>query len=180
MRRNMTGVLVVFIGSMVVVQPVRAELPRVLIIGDSISIGYDEPVREMLAGEAEVVHNPGNAGPTWRGLENIDQWLGTGHWNVIHFNWGLHDLVYRKDGKPDLTALRASTLEQYKANLEKLVDRLEKTGAMLIWATGTLTIGNMPGPSSYMYATYMAYEYTLMLMWLCVAFRQRCAAQHRK
>ena len=51
-------------------------LPRVLIIGDSISIGYTPPLRELLAGQAEVTHNPGNAAHTWNGLEKLDAWLG--------------------------------------------------------------------------------------------------------
>src|SRR6187431_2512086 len=52
-----------------------AGLPRVLIIGDSISIGYQVPLREALKGKANV-HRPGtNCGPTTRGVEQIEQWL---------------------------------------------------------------------------------------------------------
>ena len=41
-------------------------LPRVLLIGDSISIGYTVPTREKLKGKANV-HRPGtNCGPTTR------------------------------------------------------------------------------------------------------------------
>ena len=69
-----------------------ASLPRILIIGDSISIGYTPFVKELFQGRAEVVHNPGNAQHTGTGLENIDLWLGDGHWDVIHFNWSLWDL----------------------------------------------------------------------------------------
>src|SRR5262245_17222031 len=67
-----------------------AGLPRVLIIGDSISIGYQVPLREALKGKANV-HRPGtNCGPTTRGVEQIEQWLGDGKWDVVHFNFGLH------------------------------------------------------------------------------------------
>ena len=45
-----------------------AELPKVLIIGDSISIGYTPYVKELLAGKAIVKHNPGNAEDTVKGL----------------------------------------------------------------------------------------------------------------
>ncbi len=137
MLTRKVGLLIVVVGLTGLVQPVRAEPPRVLIIGDSISIGYTKSLQPMLAGEAEVVHNPGNAAHTWNGIEKIDEWLGKEHWDVIHFNWGLHDLRYMKDGKPDRTGTRVSTLEQYKGNLEKLVARLEKTGAVLIWASTT-------------------------------------------
>ena len=37
-----------------------AKLPRVLILGDSISIGYTEPVRKQLQGKAEVLRPNAN------------------------------------------------------------------------------------------------------------------------
>ncbi len=114
-----------------------AARPRVLIIGDSISIGYTPAVREMLGDVAEVVHNPGNAADTRKGLKELDGWLGSEKWAVIHFNWGLHDLKHVRDGKLDLTAPRVSTIEQYRENLEKLAVRLKATGAKLIWASTT-------------------------------------------
>ena len=52
------------------------------------------PTRKALAGKANVHRAPTNCGPTIRGLEGLDQWLGDGRWDVIHFNWGLHDLKY--------------------------------------------------------------------------------------
>jgi len=72
----------------------NSNLPRVLIIGDSISIGYTLPTREFLKGKANLHRIPTNGGPTTRGLANIDAWLGKDKWDLIHFNWGLHDLKY--------------------------------------------------------------------------------------
>lgn len=106
-------------------------LPRVLLIGDSISIGYTLAVRELLAGKANVHRPPTNCGPTIRGLEQIDAWLGDGRWDVIHFNFGLHDLKVMDDGKHQVP------LEQYEQNLRKIVTRLKKTGAKLIWCSTT-------------------------------------------
>ncbi|MCA9070886.1 MAG: hypothetical protein KDA84_18280, partial [Planctomycetaceae bacterium] len=65
-------------------------LPRVLLIGDSISIGYTKPVIELLKGKAEVQRVKGNAGHTGMGLEKLPKWLDEKHgqWDVIHFNWG--------------------------------------------------------------------------------------------
>jgi acyl-CoA thioesterase-1 len=108
-----------------------AGLPRVLIIGDSISIGYTLPVREMLQGKANVHRIPANAATTRVTLGHIDEWLGDGKWDVIHCNWGLHDLKIMDDGKHQVP------LEDYEKNLEELVARLEKTGAKLIYATTT-------------------------------------------
>jgi len=113
------------------------DLPRVLIIGNSISIGYTANVREQLKGKANVHRIPENAGDTWRGLEKLSSWLGQGHWDVIHFNWGLHDLKHWKNGKLDLSGEQVSTLAEYEKNLETLVTRLKATGAKLIWASTT-------------------------------------------
>jgi len=106
-------------------------LPRVLLIGDSISIGYTLETRRLLAGKANLHRIPTNGGPTTRGLENIETWLGDGRWDVIHFNWGLHDLKYMEDGAKQVAP------EDYRRNLARLVERLEQTGARLIWASTT-------------------------------------------
>lgn len=106
-------------------------LPRVLLIGDSISIGYTFPVRRMLVGKANVHRIPENGGPTARGVEAIDAWLGDDPWDVIHFNFGLHDLKIMPDGN------RQVSKESYAANLRCLLIRLQQTGAKLIWCTTT-------------------------------------------
>lgn len=123
-------------------QPVvdNPDLPRVLIIGDSISIGYTLPLRAALDGVANVHRPPENCAHTWKGLEKIDEWLGDGRWDVIHFNWGLHDLKYVDEaGKLAMPPKgeQVSTVDAYAANLDKLVTRLEKTGAKLIWRVTT-------------------------------------------
>ncbi|HYM13309.1 MAG TPA: SGNH/GDSL hydrolase family protein [Bryobacterales bacterium] len=106
-------------------------LPRVLLIGDSISMGYTEPVRRLLRGKASVSRIPVNGGPTTNGIQNLASWLAGGRWDVIHFNWGLHDLKVDADGK------RQVPIEQYEANLRELVKQLQATGAKLIWASTT-------------------------------------------
>ncbi len=115
-------------------------LPKVLIIGDSISIGYFEPTRKLLEGRAEVHHNPGNAAHTANGLARLDEWLADTRWDVIHFNHGLHDLKYM-DEKGDLTETASGTqqipIDQYARNLDELTKRLKKTGASLVFATTT-------------------------------------------
>jgi len=115
-------------------------IPKVLIIGDSISIGYFGATQELLRGRAEVHHNPGNAAHTANGLAKLDEWLGDTRWDVIHFNHGLHDLKYM-DEKGDLTETAGGTqqipVDQYARNLEELTKRLKRTGATLIFATTT-------------------------------------------
>jgi lysophospholipase L1-like esterase len=108
-----------------------APLARVLLIGDSISMGYIGPVRKLLADQATVAGLPVNGGPTTNGLENLTSWLGDGSWDVIHFNWGLHDLKLDEQGQHQVP------LAQYEKNLRELVARLKATGAKLIWASTT-------------------------------------------
>jgi acyl-CoA thioesterase-1 len=61
-------------------------LPRVLLLGDSISMGYTAGVRALLAGKANV-HRPAcNCRDTAFAREQIATWLGRGHWDLIHFN----------------------------------------------------------------------------------------------
>jgi acyl-CoA thioesterase-1 len=122
------------------------KLPNVLIIGDSISIGYTLLVRQQLQGIANVYHpmkksgDPANCGPTGRGLTNMDSWLGTTSWQVIVFNFGLHDLEWHdSSGKyvPPGQGKQNAPPDVYEKNLRQIVARLEKTGGKLIWATTT-------------------------------------------
>lgn len=106
-------------------------LPRVLLLGDSISMGYTLRVRAALVGRANVHRAPTNCGPTTKGIAEIDRWIGSGHWDVIHFNFGLHDLKFLKPG------IQAVPPDRYEANLRALVATLDKTGARLIWASTT-------------------------------------------
>lgn len=98
-------------------------LPRVLLIGDSISRGYTQAVRAALAGKANVHRAPENCGPTANGLKKLDVWLGPGRWDVIVFNFGIHD--------------RATPEADYENRLGQLVARLAATGAKLVWASST-------------------------------------------
>lgn len=125
----------------VVVDPT---LPNVLILGDSISIGYTPAVRKELQGKANVLRPTANCGETRMGLSGIDAWLGDGKWAVIHFNWGLWDLCYRnpeakKQGNRDkVNGKQSVPIAEYEANLEKLVVRMKQTGAVLVWASTTV------------------------------------------
>jgi acyl-CoA thioesterase-1 len=118
-------------------------LPRVLLIGDSISMGYTLPVRELLKGKANVHRIPTNGGPTTNGLANLKAWLGESKWDVIHFNWGLHDLKYIGSDPKVLADPKAEgshpqvALADYEKNLATLVTQMKATSAKLIWCTTT-------------------------------------------
>jgi len=103
------------------------KLPRVLIIGDSISRGYTLAVRHALAGKANVHRAPANCGSTAMALKSLPVWLGSGHWDVIHFNFGIWD--------------RGTPPAVYAKNLEQIAETLQTTGAKLIWARTTPSSG---------------------------------------
>jgi hypothetical protein len=67
-------------------------LPRVLLIGDSISMGYTPGVRALLADQVNVHRPAANCGATFIGLRDLDKWLNGKTWDIIHFNFGVHDL----------------------------------------------------------------------------------------
>ncbi len=131
-------------------------LPNVLILGDSISVGYTLDVRRLLKGQANVWRPmkpnglaPANCENTAFGLVHLASWLGNTKWDVIHFNWGLHDLAYyRQEPSPStgdagapfdiVHGVQAVPLPEYRQNLTRLVDRLKRTGASLIWAAITV------------------------------------------
>jgi len=118
---------------------------EVLIIGDSISLGYTPFVKKNIdTTRYHVVHNKGNAMFAANGVKNIDKWLGDTKWDIIHFNFGLWDLCYRNpeskmQGHRDkVNGKLTASLDEYRANLEKIATRLDKTGARIIFATTTV------------------------------------------
>jgi lysophospholipase L1-like esterase len=122
----------------------RTSKPSILIIGDSISIGYTPFVKKYFADKVNITHNPGNAQHTGTGLEKIDAWLGDGKWDIIQFNWGLWDLCYRhpdskvQGNRDKVNGKITYTVDEYAANLDSLVSALQrKTDAKLVFVTTT-------------------------------------------
>lgn len=112
----------------------------VLIIGDSISIGYTPFIKTALSPNVEVAHNPGNGGSTLRGMESMDKWLDNRDWDVILFNFGLHDMVHKdSSGKYDVVnGTIAVPLKEYRKNLEAIADKLNETTAKVIFVSTTM------------------------------------------
>jgi lysophospholipase L1-like esterase len=132
----------------------------VLIIGDSISLGYTPYVEQSLAGQAVVVHNAGNAQDSKNGLKNLDSWIGDGKWDVISFNFGLWDLCYRRPGpvtqenRDKVNGLIAVPLDEYEKNLDLIAARLKSTGAKVIFQSVTVVPAQEPGRNSEDVARY--------------------------
>jgi hypothetical protein len=122
---------------------------HVLILGDSISIGYTPIVQRLLAERAVVVRptnekgNPENCAGTNNGVQKIDRWLALdgGAWDVIHFNFGLHDLkrvnAETSKNSNDPADPHQASPERYEEQLTGIVAKLKATGARLVWAMTT-------------------------------------------
>lgn len=119
----------------------------VLIIGDSISIGYTPFIEKALGTGVTVTHNPGNGGSTLRGVQQLEKWLDHKEWDVIVFNFGLHDMAYKDSlNKYDVTNGKiAVPLNDYQKNLETIVAKLKKTTSTLLFVTTTVVPENSPG-----------------------------------
>lgn len=114
-----------------VIPPNPNHLPKVLLIGDSISGAYHKLVAQALEGKAVVAKSSDNGESTAVGVIKIDGWLGDTKWDVIHFNWGVWDMYGWQYAEDDRSPA------MYAQRLETLVVRMKKTGAKLIWATTT-------------------------------------------
>ncbi len=116
--------------------------PKILIIGDSISLGYTPFVKTILADKAIVTHNKGNAQHSGYGLENVATWIEKDDYDIIQFNWGLWDLCYRhpdskvQGNRDKENGTITFSPEEYQQNLEAIVKLLkENTNARLIFVT---------------------------------------------
>jgi len=121
-----------------------------LILGDSISIGYTPIVREMLTGQATVVRpmnkngkGAENCAGTTYGKDHIDRWLNLdgGSFDVVHFNFGLHDLKRvhpetRKNSN-DPNHPHQADLALYTTQLRTIARQLQDSGARVVFATTT-------------------------------------------
>jgi len=120
---------------------------NVLIVGDSISIGYTPFIQKALAPDVIVEHNDGNGGNTLRGVQRIEKWLGTKQWDVIVFNFGLHDLA-RIDSLKKYNAVTGKvevTIDDYKKNLTTIVNKLKETTATVIFVNTTVVPDSAAG-----------------------------------
>ncbi|MCB4808925.1 SGNH/GDSL hydrolase family protein [Tamlana sp. 62-3] len=127
------------------------KLPNVFIYGDSISIGYTTTVRKELEGKANVFRFHKNGQSSNKFIPFVEKMKTTMFqpylkggwdftWDVIHFNVGLHDLKYVKNGKLDLeNGKQVNSIEKYKENLHEICKYLKKEypKAKLIFATTT-------------------------------------------
>ena len=133
--------------------PHRLNTSNVLLIGDSISMGaleslegdemgYGAAVSRMLErmGAVHVQHNggwsdAGQAGPSSKGVRCIRHWLGREQWDVVHANFGLHDIAKARGSNWSAVPPHA-----YVENLDVIFRHVQaslKPGGQFVWATTT-------------------------------------------
>lgn len=144
-NKNFLSLAIVVIGVTFIAATLQSP-KNVLIVGDSISIGYTPFIQKALNG-VNVEHNEGNGGSTVRGVQSIEKWLGNREWDVIIFNFGLHDMVYKDSlNKYDAVNGKISVpLNDYKKNLQIIADKLKETTAKLVFVTTTTVPKDSPG-----------------------------------
>ena len=104
---------------------------KIVLIGDSIRMGYQEMVRQKVGARAEVWGPAENCRHSLVHRESLTAWAIDTKPDVYHFNCGIHDLV-PLDGAPRFE------VAGYVRNLELIVRRLKaETKARIIWATIT-------------------------------------------
>ncbi len=108
-------------------------MKTIVLIGDSIRMGYQEKVRGQLADWANVWAPAENGGTSENVLAHLDEWALARRADVIHINCGLHDIVKQFDQNTAAVPLSA-----YTQNVRAILTRLRSaTKATVVWALTT-------------------------------------------
>ena len=112
-------------------------MKKVVLLGDSIRMGYDKYVKEALAGVAEVYYPDTNCAFSVHLLRYTHEWKAKGEWgddvDLVHWNAGLWDMLELFGDEP------LSTKDYYAHNVLKIHNRLRMLfpKAKLVFATST-------------------------------------------
>ncbi len=115
------------------------QLPRILLIGDSIRMRYAPLVAKALEDVAKVIIIKENCEDSAKIRANVQKWLhkaGSSQLSIVHLNSGLHD-IKRAYG----SERRQQPLPAYIDNLRWVFTALRAgSSARLMWATTTPVI----------------------------------------
>ena len=112
-----------------------SSLPEMLLIGDSIRMGYCEAVAEELRGKAEVKWPRENCQNSQNILISLARWRGlAASPKVVHFNCGHWDAAHWDGDAEPLTSV-----EEYARNVRKIIRRIRRywPEAKIVFATTT-------------------------------------------
>lgn len=105
-------------------ETLQNDLPRVLLVGDSIAHNYQEKVRELLKGVCYVDYiSTSYAIDTKMYNQLVYTFMTDSKYDLIHFNHGLHGIHLSK--------------KSYKSRMNKLLSKIDKD-VKLILATSTI------------------------------------------
>lgn len=107
-------------------------MKRVLLLGDSIRMGYDEYVKEILSDEFEVVYDDADNGrfaayTLWQANQFFKN---CGSFDVVHWNNGYWDMNIEA---PMTEAMHP--LDEYVHFLSRILAQIRKNGAVPVFAT---------------------------------------------
>ncbi len=106
---------------------------KILLLGDSIRMGYQPFVQDILKNEAEVWGPDENCAYALYTVTRLSIWLKEfGVPDLVHWNNGLHDSGCNLRRGPV-----QFSIGDYLRNLEEIYKQLQATGAKIIWATTT-------------------------------------------
>lgn len=132
-------------------------LPRILIIGDSISGHYLYGVRERMRGKANVIGESSMRDNAWPKMgprfyrsdwaskgDDLKNFLAErGPFHIVHFNNGIHNFSRANPGDE----------KPYAEQLRKVVATIRDSGAVCLFANSTGTVADNTIPSSPRYLT---------------------------
>jgi len=108
-------------------------MKKIILIGDSIRMGYQQTVQDELTGLAEVSWPEMNGFDSLNVLAKLDDWVIARKPDIVHVNAGLHDLKKNRE-----TGQLQVPLEDYARNVEQILRTLQaQTNLRIVWATTT-------------------------------------------
>ena len=107
--------------------------PKIMLLGDSIRMSYQNRVKDLLASKACVVGPAENCQYSLYTLSSLNRWIDAlGEPDIIHWNNGLHDCGHNPIRSPN-----QFPIETYVHNLEFILSHLKQITGKIIWATIT-------------------------------------------
>jgi lysophospholipase L1-like esterase len=108
-------------------------MKSVILIGDSIRIGYQPTVEQLLGEQAQIWAPKENGGTSANVLAHLDEWVLSRCPDILHLNCGLHDMKTEFG-----VSSQGIPLDKYETNLRQIVGRIVEQGStQLIWAATT-------------------------------------------
>lgn len=122
-------------------------MKKIILIGDSIRLGYDKYVKNALSGVAEVYYSDDSARFSQYTLRYLSDWKNDNGWgediDLVHWNTGLWDVLEMYGEEP------ISNLQQYGETIGKIQRQIKLLfpNAIQIFATSTSVLEEKYGPT---------------------------------